>query len=404
MGQILEYIKIALMNIRSNKGRSALTMLGIIIGIAAVIMIISVGNGLHASVSGELNDLGGGLIYLGIDSSKTDRKLRADDLAALRESVAHIRGFSPAFGTFSGSARSRKRECTAFIDSGTEDLILQSPDKIVRGRYFDRNDVEKASPVCVVRRSDTDLLFGTDDVIGLELDVTVRGVTRQLRIIGIRENSSSQLVNMVVSGERFCSLEVPYTLTGQMLGISTDTFDSVYIFAEPENSTQVATKSITFLENRLGLRGQDALRIQSFQDISSQFDSILGTVTLFIALVAAISLLVGGIGVMNIMLVSVTERTREIGIRKALGARTGSILLQFLAEAGIITSIGGIIGIILGLAGAAVICGIIGFTPSVSVGVILAATLFSMAVGIFFGIYPARKAARLNPIEALRHE
>ena len=151
---------------------------------------------------------------------------------------------------------------------------------------------------------------------------------------------------------------------------------------------------------------------QSFSDVSSQFDTILSFITMFISFVAAISLLVGGIGVMNIMLVSVTERTREIGIRKSLGARTGSILLQFLAEAGIITLLGGIIGIILGAlgrkepekSGAMGICSIANMTPAISVGTIMVASVFSCGIGIFFGIYPARKAARLSPIEALRHE
>ena len=144
--------------------------------------------------------------------------------------------------------------------------------------------------------------------------------------------------------------------------------------------------------------------MQSFADVESQMNGIMNTITTFIALVAAISLLVGGIGVMNIMLVSVTERTREIGIRKSLGARTGSILTQFLAEAAIITSLGGIIGIIIGFLGANIICRVIGFEASISPMVVLVTVLFSSAVGIFFGIYPARKAARLSPIEALRHE
>ena len=135
-----------------------------------------------------------------------------------------------------------------------------------------------------------------------------------------------------------------------------------------------------------------------------QYDTILGFITVFISFVAAISLLVGGIGVMNIMLVSVTERTREIGIRKALGARTASVLLQFLAEAGIITLLGGIIGIILGIAGAVGVCSFMDIVVQVNVSTIIGASVFSCGVGIFFGIYPARKAAKLSPIEALRHE
>ncbi len=144
--------------------------------------------------------------------------------------------------------------------------------------------------------------------------------------------------------------------------------------------------------------------MQSFADVTSQFDTILSFITVFISFVAAISLLVGGIGVMNIMLVSVTERTREIGIRKALGARTRSIMMQFLSESAIITAMGGIIGIVLGIAGAKAICSLpmLGFPARISISTIVLATFFSSCVGIFFGIYPARKAAKLSPIEALR--
>jgi putative ABC transport system permease protein len=158
-----------------------------------------------------------------------------------------------------------------------------------------------------------------------------------------------------------------------------------------ENASQVAKDVVRLLENRHGVRGQNAILVQNFNDIMSQMDQILSYITIFVVFVAAISLLVGGIGVMNIMLVSVTERTREIGIRKSLGARTGSILLQFLSESAIITLLGGLIGILIGVAGAFGICSLIGFTAKVSVGTVLGASMFSSAVGIFFGIYPAKK-------------
>ena len=148
----------------------------------------------------------------------------------------------------------------------------------------------------------------------------------------------------------------------------------------------------------------NSIQMQNFNDSMSSITQVLSYITIFVVFVAAISLLVGGIGVMNIMLVSVTERTREIGIRKSLGARTGSIMLQFLSESAIITLLGGMIGIILGVLGANVVCGIMGFTASVSPLTVLVTTLFSSGVGLFFGIYPAKKAAKLSPIEALRHE
>ena len=403
MGQIFEYLKIAVMNIRNNKGRSALTMLGIIIGISSVIMIISIGNGLHGTINGELNDLVSGIIYLSLSSSKTDKKLDQSDLDALVERVPHIDGVTPAISQF-GRAVSRKGSYTASIDVGNEYLVNEFSDKIVKGHYFTRQDVESARSVCVMRERDAVDLFGTTDVIGMTFELTCNRITQKVRVVGIRENSSSQMVSMAVGATNILQLEMPYTVFQQRYRVPTESFSNFYIFTAAEHSREVATKSITFLENRLGIRGQDAVNVQNFADIADQFASILGYITMFVALVAGISLLVGGIGVMNIMLVSVTERTREIGIRKALGARTGSILLQFLAEAGIITLIGGVIGILLGLLGALVVCSIMNFSPSISPLLILLTTLFSSAVGIFFGIYPARTAAKLSPIEALRHD
>ena len=182
-------------------------------------------------------------------------------------------------------------------------------------------------------------------------------------------------------------------------------FSQFYVIGEAaEYSTEIAKKTVSLLENKYKVRGEGQIKVQSFADMSAQFDNVLGIITLFISFVAAISLLVGGIGVMNIMLVSVTERTREIGIRKALGARTGSVLLQFLAEASIITLLGGVIGILLGVLGAGGVCAMLEVKAGIQVSTVLGATVFSSAVGIFFGIYPAKKAAKLSPIEALRRE
>lgn len=406
MAQILEYIKIALMNIKSNKGRSVLTMLGIIIGIASVIMVIAIGNGVRGQVNDELEGLAGGQIVFYVDSTRKETTVTFDqtDFDAIEANVAHVKGVTPQLSAW-GTAEGPKGNFDISMTGGYPSLQYTSSEPIVKGRYFSQDDCDAGSNVCVITESSAVSLFGTTDVIGLTFEATFWGVTQEMRVIGVRKDTASSLISMAGGGTETITAECPLSFMGNKLYYYVDDFSEFYVIAD--NSaycTQVAQDTLNLLEARHGVRGENQIMMQSFTDVSSQFDSILSIITVFVSFVAAISLLVGGIGVMNIMLVSVTERTREIGIRKALGARTGSILLQFLAEAGIITLMGGVIGIILGILGAMGICSIAGVIAGVDPAVVIIATLFSCGVGIFFGIYPARKAAKLSPIEALRHE
>lgn len=406
MAQIWEYIKIALMNIKSNKGRSILTMLGIIIGISSVIMVISIGNGLRGQVNSELEGLAGGQIAFYVDSTRKDTTVtfNQSDFDAIQAQIAHVKGVTPSYGAW-GTAEGPKGDFDISMSGGTVGLQYITSDPIIKGKYFTQNDYDAGSNVCIITESNATALFGTSDVIGMSFDATFWGITQELRIIGVRQDNASSLISMGSGGVTTIQAEVPLTFMANKLGYYIDEINQFYVVAESsEYCTEVATKVLSLLENRHNVRGENQIMMQSFNDVSAQFDTILSFITVFISFVAAISLLVGGIGVMNIMLVSVTERTREIGIRKALGARTASVLLQFLAEAGIITLLGGIIGIILGILGGYGVGAIVNLTPSVSVGTVIAASLFSCGVGIFFGIYPARKAAKLSPIEALRHE
>ena len=405
MAQIWEYIKIALMNIKSNKGRSVLTMLGIIIGIASVIMVIAIGNGVRGQVNDELEGLAGGQVAFYVDSTRKETTVTFDqsDFDAIEANIAHVKGITPQLSAW-GTAEGPKGNFDISMTGGYPGLQYTSSEPIVKGRYFSQEDCDAGSNVCVITESSAVSLFGTTDVVGLTFEATFWGVTQEMRVIGIRKDSASSIITMG-SGDQTVQAECPLSFMGNKLYYYIDDFSEFYVIAE--NSaycTQVAQDALNLLEARHGVRGENQIMMQSFTDVSSQFDSILSIITVFVSFVAAISLLVGGIGVMNIMLVSVTERTREIGIRKALGARTGSILLQFLAEAGIITLMGGVIGIVLGILGAMGVCSIAGVTASVDPVVVIIATLFSCGVGIFFGIYPAKKAAKLSPIEALRHE
>lgn len=403
MAQVWEYIKIALMNIRSNKGRSVLTMLGIIIGISSVIMIISIGDGVKGGINGELNAMAGGQIYIyskdNDDGSAVE--FSEEDIDAIMEKVPNVKAVTPSW-SFGGSATGRKGTFAASASFGMPGLEYSSNDPIIKGRYFTDTDYYSANRVCVITESSARTLFGNTNVVGMTFDFSLYGVTQEFTIVGIRKDNASKLMSMV--GNTTISLEAPISVVSEDYGFYVSYNDLLIISDGGENASQVASDVVRLMENRHGVRGKNLIGVENFNDYMSQMNQILSYITIFVVFVAAISLLVGGIGVMNIMLVSVTERTREIGIRKSLGARTGSILLQFLSESAIITLLGGLIGILIGVAGAFGICSLIGFTAKVSVGTVLGASLFSSAVGIFFGIYPAKKAAKLSPIEALRHE
>lgn len=405
MSQIGEYIKIALMNIRSNKGRSLLTMLGIIIGISSVIMMISIGNGLKSQVNEELDSMAGGAIYMQINQKEgggDSLYFTEEDFDMLVEKVEHVKGVTPVWNVWGCTAQGRKGDFEAVIGAGNEAALYSSKDPIIKGSYFTKNDYDAGRLVAVLREAGAKKLFGSTDVVGVTMDVTVFNATREVTIIGVRKDNAAMLTSMM-SGDQI-EIEMPLTALSEF-NLWVGDFTDMYVVADnAAYSSEVAEKSVQLLEAKYGIRGENLITVQDFNDVMGSVGSILNYITIFIAFVAAISLLVGGIGVMNIMLVSVTERTREIGIRKALGARTSSIMIQFLSESAIITLVGGLLGILIGITGAVGICGLIGFKAAVEMSAIVIATLFSTGVGLFFGIYPARKAAKLSPIEALRHE
>lgn len=409
MGKILEYIKMALKNITANKGRSFLTMLGIIIGISSVIMVMSVGDGTANAMNAEVEELGTGQIYIycSEDAMNAEAWITPEDIEAVKEKVDGIEGASPWDGA-SGTTITGKGEFSLDISGGSEDSWKSLNYNMKRGNYYTEADVQEGNRVCVITDEDAKRLFGSDDVVGMDVEVDINGISSSYRIVGVtQQKENGNFISYTYEGMPV-TLNVPYT-SFEAFGWKSEEFSSFDVFLESSaNAKEVTENLIHLLESRHQSAGEDYYQIQSFQDMLSGMNSILGIVTTFISCVAAISLFVGGIGVMNIMLVSVTERTREIGIRKSLGAKTSSILMQFLAEAAILTIVGGIIGILLGLLGATGICSIMSsvmespITPGIKASTIIGATLFSSAIGVFFGIYPARKAAKLSPIEALR--
>ncbi len=409
MGNMMEYIKMAFKNITANKGRSFLTMLGIIIGIASVIMVMAVGDGAANAMNSEVAALGSGQIsvYCSGDAEEAEEWITPEDLKAIQEQTEGVEGVTP-YDSALGTTITGKGEFTVQLKGGSEALQKSVNYNIKRGAYFTESDVEEGSRVCAITDSDAKRLFGSDDVVGMDIELTVNGITGSYRIVGVmQQKENSGFVSYTYEGMPV-TLDVPYT-SFENFGWKSDSFYSATVFAGEEASGEKVAKDIIhLLETRHQCAGENYYQIESFQDMIAELNGVLGIVTAFISCVAAISLIVGGIGVMNIMLVSVTERTREIGIRKSLGAKTSSILMQFLAEAAILTITGGIIGILLGLLGAVGACALMSSSmgsvihPGLKVSTILGATLFSCGIGVFFGIYPARKAAKLSPIEALR--
>lgn len=408
-----EYIKIAIKSIQNNKARSFLTMIGIIIGISSVIMIMSVGNGVKNTLVNEMNSLFGGqiVVYAAEPGSMDFEEIfTEEDMNAIRKSVSHVKGVFASVA-LSGEVEGARKSYSGYFEMVNPDYDLSMQNKMLRGRYFTWEEYNDAAHVCVIKEESALNYFGSTNVIGETIDITIFDYIVTLRIVGVREKSESAMMNLLYVYDEV-ELEVPGSIIDEIIGMDLYANQSmITILAEgPEYSLQVAQDCVRLLEGRKDLRGEGIIQVEEFSSALDEVSVIINFVTIFISFVAAVSLLVGGIGVMNIMLVSVTERTREIGIRKALGATTGSIMLQFLAESAMITLIGGVVGMILGWIGGAVVCSIISSVANIkmiayiSPFTILVICGFSSVIGIFFGIYPARKAAKMNPIEALRHE
>ena len=411
MGQFLEYVKIAYKSILSNKGRTFLTMLGIIIGISSVIMITGLGSGVKNALDGSLGDLFRGQTYI---YSTGEENITVDDINYIKNNVKGLK-MCTMENYYRGTAQSVKGEFTVDYYMVNETYEYFAVEGMLHGRYFTEDEVNNAENVAVIDEAGAKAFFGSTDVVGQSFYVDLYGDLLEYRIVGVRKAKESQLMNLVnnLNGDyNLVKLETPYTHYEKATNDTwiMDNNSDVLISSDSPDVNDTLKRIVNILESRHDVRGEEQFYIDSFDSYMEKINQVIGYVTLFIGFVSAISLLVGGIGVMNIMLVSVTERTSEIGIRKALGARTGSIMTQFLAEAAMITFVGGIIGVLLGYGGAEALCFLVSKIAKMSVHisiyifVALGAAIFSAAVGLFFGIFPAKKAATLSPIEALRQE
>lgn len=403
---VFENIKMAIESIKTNRMRSFLTMLGIIIGITSVIVIVAAGDGAKEFMMSSAQDIGSTTLMISVNSQNAERgdQITMEDVAAIR-GLAGVEAASP-FGQGVGRVAFDRHDNFSIIYGTSPDFESIQQVELVSGRFFSEEDYLAARNVVVLDDMTARKFFGTSNVVGMNVTLSVSGAggrtTIKCKIAGVCKNPYSSY-GMEFEGLPG-TLYVPFTTLSQAQG-GNSTVDSLYIRTQTEElKDTVSTNARNLLEARHNARGRSVYMVQDLMQQVDMINNMIGMIQTFVAAVAAISLLVGGVGVMNIMLVSVSERTREIGIRKALGAKTGAILQQFLTESVILSLIGGVIGLILGYLGALGICSLINVTPVFTLSSIITTLVFSASVGIFFGIYPARQAARMSPIEALRHE
>ena len=277
MAQIWEYIKIALMNIKSNKGRSVLTMLGIIIGIASVILIISIGNGMRSEINSELDSMAGGQVALYTNSSVEGNEVTFtdEDFELIQEKVENVKGVTPQYSMWA-DAEGKKGNFEALVYAGNTALeYCAATEPIARGRYFTESDYLSAHKVCVLNENSARMLFGTTDVVGMGFDVTIYNVTQELTIVGVREDSKASLIS-ALNGSGYLQIEMPISTLGASYEFWVEDFSQFYIIAEnAEDSAQVAADSIRLMENKHNVRGENKILMESFADYQAQFDSIL---------------------------------------------------------------------------------------------------------------------------------
>lgn len=398
-------ILLSLREIRRNLMRSILTILGIVIGVAAVITMVTLGTGATASVTSEIESMGSNLMYLqpGQRSSGGGAWVQGElfdykDVAAIKQNITGLAAVAP-FEQESSQAIYGNQNRTVSVYGTTNDYMICQNWEIAQGQSFTDAESRSGKAVCILGSTVREKLFGGQNPIGS----TIRLKNVSFKVIGVFEEKGAvgfgtQDVNDFVM--------IPLRALQRRISGRTDIW-TIMLSAKSGVSTEKIKGDLeVLLRERRGIAEgkEDDFSVTDMKEIVSKIGTITGILTGVLSAIAGISLLVGGIGIMNIMLVSVTERTREIGIRLAIGALERDVLKQFLLESMVLTSLGGLIGITLGISAAALIAHFLNFSTVFSPAVILMAFLFSAGVGVVFGFFPARKAAKLDPIEALRHE
>ncbi len=428
---LLENILLALNGLLANKMRALLTMLGIIIGIASVIAIMTVGDSLTLSVSDQMQSMGANNIQVVLKEKTEDDE--ADEFGALFGSAyssailseddyfssemlqkfcekceKSIYAISISNSVGNGKIENSKNYANVSIMGGSPGYFISSDINLLEGSFFSEKDFNEGRKVALISDKAVNNLFGGDNskALGKEIEIEISDTYVKYTIVGVYEykNNGMMMTNMMSSDKDLMTeLYIPLITANNQNKTEGYQYFSV-VTKVGVDSVEFAKEIERFFEGYYRNNQNFGVAAFSMESMISAMTDMLGTITLAISVVAGIALLVGGIGVMNIMLVSITERTREIGTRKALGANNASIRVQFIVEAIIICLIGGIIGIILGLMMGTFASKLLGYPAIPSVKSIVISITFSMAIGVFFGYYPANKAAKMNPIDALRYE
>jgi putative ABC transport system permease protein len=409
MTSILASLRIALRALRVNKMRSALTMLGIIIGVGAVIAMIAVGSGAKQRIAEQIASMGSNMLIV-LSGSSTSGGLRfgagtvptltVDDAKAILNEIPAVKYVSPILGGVAQVVFGNQNWSTV-VNGATPEVLEIRDWPLASGRPFTQQDVDGATKVCLLGKTVVDNLFGGIDPIGQivrikKVPFTVVGVlaTKGQSTWG-QDQDDTIFIPLTTAQKRLFGMQFP----GMVRIITVQA-------REPEVMKDVESQINDLLRqrHRIQPKQDNDFSVRNLTEIAASAEQSAGVMSLLLGAIASISLIVGGIGIMNIMLVSVTERTREIGIRIAVGAKGRDILLQFLIESLVLSLIGGIMGIGIGIAGTLILAKFTQWPTLFSINAILLAFLFSGSVGVFFGFYPARKASMLNPIEALHYE